>query len=115
VLKERKQTVTAPSKGTIDVALQALREDAELWRGMAGEIEVAARVAGEMDFQAFHFSYIADLIGVTESYQQVQEKLIQLLGDGAANFRNVAQALNTAADGYEQDERNAVHRLKNVW
>jgi hypothetical protein len=99
----------------VDVAIQALRDDAQKWRAAAGELEIAARVAGEMDFQAFHFSYIGDKIGVTDAYRMLQDKMIDLLNGGAANFRNVAQALNTSADGYQEDDRNAVHRLKNVW
>ena len=107
--------MTGPSQGQVDVAIQALRDDAQKWRAAAGELEIAARVAGEMDFQAFHFSYIGDKIGVTEAYRLLQDKLIDLLNGGAANFRSVAQALNTSADDYQEDDRNAVHRLKNVW
>jgi hypothetical protein len=104
-----------PSQDKIDVAIQTLRDDAQKWRAAAGELELAARTAGEMDFQAFHFSYIGDKIGITESYRLLQDKMIELLNGGAANFRNVAQALTISADGYQEDDRNAVHRLKGVW
>ena len=107
--------MTGPSQGQIDVAIQALRDDAQKWRAAAGELEIAARIAGEMDFQAFHFSYIGDKIGVTEAYRLLQEKLIDLLNYGAVNFRSVGQALTMAANGYEEEDRNAVHRLKNIW
>jgi hypothetical protein len=107
--------VTGPSQGQIDVAIQSLRDDAQKWRLGAGELEIAARVASEMDLQAFHFSYIGDKIGVTDAYRSLQDKLIDLLNGGATNFRNVAQALTMAADGYQEDDRNAVHRMKNVW
>jgi hypothetical protein len=107
--------MTGPSQGQIDVAIQSLRDDAQKWRFAAGELEIAAQVAGEMDFQAFHFSYIGDKIGVTEAYRQLQEKMIELLNGGTANFRSVAQALTVAADGYQEEDRNAVHRLKNIW
>jgi hypothetical protein len=107
--------VTEPSQGQIDVAIEALRDDAQKWRAAAGDLEIAAGVAGQMDLQAFHFSYVGDKVGVTDAYRALQDKLIDLLNGGAANFRSVAQALNLAADGYQQDDRNAVHRLKNVW
>jgi len=107
--------VTGPSPQQVDVAIQALRDDAQKWRAAAGELEIAARVAAEMDFQAFHFSYIGDKIGVTDAYRMLQDKLIDLLNGGAANFRSVAQALNISANGYQEDDRNAEHRLKNVW
>lgn len=107
--------MSQPSQEKIDVAIQTLRDDAQKWRFAAGELELAAKVAGELDFQAFHFSYIGDLIGVTEAYRNLQDKLINVLNGGAANFRNVAQALTLAADGYQEDERNGVHRFKNIW
>jgi hypothetical protein len=107
--------MTGPNQGQIDVAIQSLREDAQRWRAAAGELQDAATVAGQMDFQAFHFSYLGDKIGVTDAYRALQDKLIDLLNGGATNFRNVAEALTLAAEGYEQDERNAVHRLRNVW
>ncbi len=104
-----------PSQDKVEVAIQTLRDDAQKWRAAAGELDAAARVTGEMDFQAFHFSYIGDKIGITESYRLLQDKIVDLLAGGATNFRNVAQALTLAADGYERDDRNAVHRLKGVW
>jgi hypothetical protein len=107
--------VSGPTQGQIDVAIQSLRDDAQKWRAAAGELEIAAGVAAEMDFQAFHFSYIGDKIGVTEAYRLLQDKLIDLLNGGATNFRNVAQALNLSADGYQEEDRNATHRLKNIW
>jgi len=107
--------VSGPTQGQVDVAIQSLRDDAQKWRAAAGELEIAARIATEMDFQAFHFSYIGDKIGVTETYRLLQDKLIDLLNGGATNFRNVAQALDMSADGYQEEDRNAVHRLKNIW
>jgi hypothetical protein len=107
--------MAGPSQQQIDVAIQTLRDDAQKWRFAGGELEIAAKVAAEMDFQAFHFSYIGDKIGVTEAYRNLQDKLIDLLNGGATNFRSVASALTMAADGYQEDDRNAVHRMKNVW
>lgn len=107
--------MAGPSQGQIDVAIQALRDDAQRWRAAAGELEIAGQVAGEMDLQAFHFSYIGDKIGVTEAYGKLQERMIDLLNGGATNFHSVAQALTMAADGYQEDDRNAEHRIRNVW
>ena len=104
-----------PSQDKIDVAIQSLRDDAQKWRFAAGELEIAAQIAEGMDFQAFHFSYIGDKIGITESYQRLQDKMIEVLTGGAANFRSVADALTVAAAGYQEDDRKAVHRLKGVW
>jgi hypothetical protein len=104
-----------PSKDTVEAAIQALRDDAQAWRFGAGELEIAAKIAGTMDLQAFHFSYIGDKVGLTDSYRALQDKLIALFTGGATNFINIATALTAAAAGYQDDERNAVHRMQNIW
>ena len=45
----------------------------------------------------------------------MQQKLYRLLNEGAANFLALSAALNDAADGVEQDEINAVHRMTGIY
>src|SRR5262245_21609878 len=105
---ERQIRVPPPSKDTVEAAIQSLRDDAQTWRLGAGELQIAANVAGEMDFQPFHVPYIGDKVSLTDSYRQQQDKLIALLGGAAANFTNIATVLTAAAAGYEEDEGTAV-------
>jgi hypothetical protein len=107
--------MTHPREQVVQAATDALRQDAQTWRFGAGELDIAQIAAAEMDFQAFHFSYIGDKVGLTQTYGQLQEKMIRLLQEGAANFRAVADALTLAANAYDREERNAEHRLGRIY
>ena len=78
-------------------------------------MRAAAQVADRLDLGRLQFSLIADELGMTDLYQQVQERLGQLIRQGADTFEATAGALNTAAAGYDADERASVHRMKNIY
>jgi len=42
-------------------------------------------------------------------------RLYRLLNEGAENLNDLAGALRAAADGYEQDEINTVHRMTGIY
>ena len=104
-----------PSEQQILAAIGALRRGAGRWDEASGELRRAAAVAGRLDLSALHFSYLADQLGLTEVYQQLQDRLGQLLNEGADNFTALYGALIEAADGYENDETNAVHRMTGIY
>lgn len=104
-----------PTDQQIQAAIQALRKDADTWAAGRDKLVDAAAVAARLELGALHFSYIADQLGLAEVYQQLQQKLHDLLHEGGANFLALSAALNDAADGYEQDEINAVHRLTGIY
>jgi len=104
-----------PDGQQVAAAIDALRADAGMWRDMAAELRAAAGVADRLDLGRRQFSLIADELGMTELYQQVQERLVQLIGQGAETFEATATALTTAAAGYEADEAAAVHRLRGIY
>jgi len=104
-----------PTEQQIQAAIQALREDAATWAAGKDKLVDAAAVAARLELSALHFSYIADQLGLAEVYQQLQQRLYTLLNEGAANFLALSTALNDAADGYERDEINAVHRMTGIY
>lgn len=104
-----------PSEEQIKAAIGALRRDASTWDAAAGEMRTAAGVAAGLQLSAVHFSYLADQLGLTETYEQLQMRLYRLLNEGADNFGELAGALRVAADGYERDEENAVHRMTGIY
>jgi uncharacterized protein YukE len=107
--------MSQPTGDQIRASLAAMREDAAMWRHMAGELTEAAKIADRLDLEALHFSYVGDKLGMTRTYQAIQAKMIALMTQGAANFATIAQALNKAADGYEEDDRRGAHRLNNTY
>jgi len=104
-----------PDPQQVQAAMEAMRADAAMWQDMAAEMRAAAQVADRLDLGRLQFSLIADELGMTDLYQQVQERLVGLIGQGADTFEATASALTTAAAGYDADERASVHRMKNIY
>ena len=107
--------MTQPSSQQISAALDAMRSDARMWKEMAGEMRAAAGVADRLDLTKLHFSKLGDMLGMVDLYRDVQDRMVRLMQQGADNFDATAAALTTAANGYEKDEQNAVHRFKGIY
>ncbi len=89
----------------------------EFGRGLHHVLQdVAAGLDGLADdLAAVHLSYIGDKVGLVDMYRNLQDRLIRLLNEGTETFESLAAALRSAADGYERDEAEAVHRLNNIY
>lgn len=105
----------APTPDQYQVALDALRDDADKWEQCGADLGAAKATAEGLDLEALHFSYVADKLGVTALYQQFQAKMVGLLGEGQTMSGNVATALRNSAQTYQQEEEAGVHRMNNVW
>ncbi|RKR87387.1 hypothetical protein BDK92_1662 [Micromonospora pisi] len=104
-----------PGEQKLKASIEALRKDAAVWDESADVLRDAAAVGARLDLGGLHFSYIGDKVGLVELYQQLQDRIVRLLGEGAVTFDTLASGLRSAADGYERDEANAVHRLDNIY
>lgn len=107
--------MTQPSADQITAALHALRADARAWAAAADQLTDAAQNARRLSLDAFHFTYIGDQLGVTEAYRSLQEKIVVLLGQGAANLDSLAVALQASANTYQAEDEAGVHRLRKIW
>lgn len=107
--------MTQPDPQQIAAALDAMRGDAAMWKDMAGEMRSAAGVADRLDLTKLHFSKLGDMLGMVDLYRDVQDRMVQLINQGADNFDATAAALTTAADGYDKDERDSVHRFTGIY
>ncbi|MGQ0576696.1 MAG: type VII secretion target [Pseudonocardia sp.] len=103
----------APTSGQIAVALDALRADADQWRGAAAELGTAAGVAGGLTVAPAAFSFAGQ--AVAAAHEALRSKLAALLTAGAANFDDIAAALRASADAYEADEIAGAHRLRDIY
>jgi hypothetical protein len=105
----------APTPDQYNVALAALRDDATQWQGCSDDLKAAKATADSLDLEALHFSYIADKLGVTQSYTEFQNKMVRLLGEGETMTASVASALLESAQTYQDEEESGIHRMNNVW
>jgi hypothetical protein len=94
----------APNK-ELQVALEAIRSDARVWTSAADEMNAAARDVASFNLDAVDFSYIGNKLGLTELYHGLQEKVMNLLQQGAKNFESTAHALNQCADDYQHADQ----------
>jgi hypothetical protein len=104
-----------PTEAQIKAGLEAMRADAAMWSQMSDELRTAAGIAATLQLSMLHFSYLGDKAGLTTTYQEIQALMVRLLGEGATAFEGLAGSLRTAAEGYEEDERRAVHRTQNIY
>lgn len=107
--------MTTPTGEQVTASIQALRTDAARWTELCGELRTVAGTAAGLGLSSFHFSGLGHLLGIDSLYTEIQQRIVTLLNQGADNFDNIGGALRTAADGYEQDEQNAVHRMRNIY
>src|SRR5690349_7631092 len=107
--------MTTPTGDEVEASIQALHQDAGAWSDMATQLDSFGQVARGLTLSSFEFSGLGHLAGLDAIYAQLQERVVSLLDQGSTNFDNVAVALHKSADDYDRDERNAVHRLKNVY
>ncbi|GAA4686558.1 hypothetical protein [Phytohabitans rumicis] len=105
----------SPSDEEIRVAIEALRSDAREWLDWADALAHASTVVGRLDLTANEMCALSEIVGLPETYAALQRRVAELATQGAAGFTAMAGALIAAADGYERDERNAVHRMLGAW
>src|SRR5690349_23279706 len=104
-----------PPHSTIVAAIGQLHSDAGAWRAAAGQLKTCSGMAGALDLGGYEFSYASDKAGLQQTYFLLQQKIAGLCHEAAVNFENVGGALDRAADGYDHDERAAVHELRKAW
>jgi len=105
----------APSKEQIEAAIDALRQGGLKWEQHADGMQGASAAARALNLGPFELSALASLTGLAETYGLLQEKLVMLLQQGSVNFDAIGGAIKAAANGYEEDERDAVHRARGIY
>ncbi|GII20759.1 type VII secretion target [Planosporangium mesophilum] len=104
----------APTPEEVAVAIEALRADASLMRSIGGELAAAANAASNQVLSMFELAGLSDYVGLPATYAELQQQMVMLLKEGERAFDSIADALNTAANAYEDDERNVVRRMNAV-
>ncbi|MFI7577779.1 hypothetical protein [Micromonospora sp. NPDC049497] len=107
--------MTTPTGEQLVASIEALHTDAGRWYEMADQLEAAAEDAAGLVLSTFHFSGLGHLLGIDGLYEEFQQAVVALLRQGATNFESVGGALRAAAEGYQQDEVDNLHRLRNIY
>lgn len=89
----------------IDVAIEALRSDAKLWKRVAEDLADPTQAIGELELNGSPdvMLYGAD-IGIDTTYNQSRAAIEDLLGQATAYFGEIARTLLEVAANYEKRE-----------
>jgi len=99
----------------IDVALQALRSDAQLWSTAAGNVDEPKATIGSLALSGAEMSMYAVDLGLDRTYNNARTQMIDMLGQGQQNFTNLSRALNAAADTYQREEEANLHLIEGTY
>jgi HD superfamily phosphodiesterase len=102
-----------PTPEQISTGLQALRDEATSWVGLADTMTAGAGKARAVGLPPAAFSFAGQ--AVAAAYEALRVKTADLLDAGAANFDDIAAALRASAAAYEADEAAHAHRLNNIY
>jgi hypothetical protein len=102
-----------PTPQQISTGLQALRDEATTWVGLADTMTESARRARAAGLPPAAFSFAGQ--AVAAAYEALRAKTADLLDAGAANFDDIAAALRATAAAYEADEAAHAHSLNHVY
>ncbi|AGL19149.1 hypothetical protein [Actinoplanes sp. N902-109] len=104
-----------PTGDQVKAAIEGLRTDASTWSTMSLQLTGAHGVAQRLTLGTFEFSGLAHAAGTDETYEQIRQKMADLLDQASLTFDAIGDAIRKAADDYERDEDNTVHRMQNVY
>lgn len=105
----------APTGDEYEVALEALRDDAAVWSDTATVLDDANTAAKTLLLESSEFSWAGDLAGLPDVYRELKDKVVDLLAQGRDASNSVSDQLLAAADMYENEEEEGVHRMNGVW
>lgn len=98
----------------VDVALAALRSDAEVWHTAAQDLNGPVNALGGLTLTGADVSKWAVERGLDRTYDQARTTVIDMLGQATENFTNLGNALLAAADTYQREEEANLHRFESI-
>ncbi|MGF1662623.1 MAG: hypothetical protein ACFCVG_09165 [Kineosporiaceae bacterium] len=100
---------------SLSAHLDALRDDARIWDGVAAATGEAAGAATGLGVGASAFSWAGPRTGLDATYEEVRAKVQRLLEQATDNFTEMGATLRDVADTYQAGDEQAVRRLDGAW
>lgn len=104
--------MSAPSTGTVIVAVGQLRADARSWSKAAYEHATIADWLVGASFERLEFGAIRQL---QDDFEAARARLEHIVASGGLAAAAVSLTLTAAADAYLQDEIENVHAVRRIW
>lgn len=104
----------APPQHDVTVGLDALHSDAQIWAAAANRTLQARNAANDIHLDARQFSYFGDQQGLTQTYDDIRKKVVDLLAQGATNFHKISDTLVQVATTYQENEQKVADSLNSI-
>jgi hypothetical protein len=101
-----------PDKEQVRLAIEAMNTDITMWKEVAADCRSAAGVGARLDLSNLHFTYLGDKAGLVDAYRNLQDRLVSLAEQAAANYDSVAGALAKAATDYKAEDEAGKHAIE---
>lgn len=100
---------------TYEVQLAALKKDADLWSSTSDTLLTAENSAWGLTLGENEMSWAAEVVGLTTSYDSVQNKVAMLLAGGCTQTGAISDTLLAVKANYEKNEASAERQYKGAW
>src|SRR4051794_37443657 len=100
---------------TVRVAIDALRHDAGVWDQVATVTSQAGQEAAGLTLGESQLSWASASTGMLDTYAEIQNKVVMLLGEATGLYGDLSIALDKVAAAYELSDENAAVKLRGVW
>ncbi|ACQ82073.1 hypothetical protein Bcav_3831 [Beutenbergia cavernae DSM 12333] len=98
---------------SFEAAMQALTDDANRWRTVAGELNSASTSAGGLGLAASQFSFAGAT--VSQTYENLRAHVQEVLSQGNTEITGAAAELDQVRTTYEGTDQAAKDRLNGTW
>jgi hypothetical protein len=104
--------MTAPSTGSVIVAVGQLRADADSWSRAAEEHAAVATWLSGASFARLDFGPIRRL---QDDFESARAQMERIVADGGSAAATMSVTLAAAATAYLLDEIENVHAVEQIW
>lgn len=98
----------------VSMALDYMLAEAKRWRKASEVMSRACDTTSTLTLTVDDFSGAADNAGLVDVYGQLQHKLYSLIGQGADQFLDTANRLETVVKRSQRSEQEAADRLRRI-
>ncbi|GII23265.1 type VII secretion target [Planosporangium mesophilum] len=100
---------------TLKAAEEALRSDAAMWDGVAHTTDLARQSAQGLTLTEHDLSWASAHTELQNTYDEIQQKIVMLLGEATEVFNGLSTALDQVANAYQTNDEAAAKKFKGVW
>jgi hypothetical protein len=100
---------------SVKAAISALHHDAGMWDQVSTQTGQAGQEAAALTLGESQLSWASSPSGLLDTYAEIQEKVVMLLGEASRVYSNLSTALDKVAAAYELSDTDAARKLKGVW